>query len=128
MAINWKRLGSGIAWVVFSPLALLMAMMSTVRSETTYRVQLVAFGCWTVCGIIAGMGRIVGARWAVRLQAILCWVAFAVFAGPGLILMAYSLVSAVESFVLVISVLTFLTGIPFLFYARRLQRESVAEL
>jgi len=26
MAINWKRLGSGIAWVVFSPLALLMAM------------------------------------------------------------------------------------------------------
>jgi len=69
------------------------------------------------------MGRIVGARWAVRLQAILCWVAFAVFAGPGLTLMAYSLVSAVESFVLVISVLTFLTGIPFLFYARRLQRE-----
>jgi hypothetical protein len=43
MAINWKRLGSGIAWVVFSPLALLMAMMSTVRSETTYKVQLVAF-------------------------------------------------------------------------------------
>ena len=122
MAINWKRLGSGLAWIVLSPLALLMAMISTVRSDTTYKVQLVAFGCWTVCGIVAGMGRIVGARWAVRLQAILCWIAFVVFAGPGLILTAYSLVSAVESFVLVISVLTFLTGIPFLLYARRLQR------
>lgn len=97
MAINRKRLGSGLAWIVFSPLALLMAMMSTVRSDTTYTIQLVAFGCWTVCGIIAGIGRIVGARWAVRLQAILCWIAFAVFAGPGLILTAVSLVYAAES-------------------------------
>jgi hypothetical protein len=125
MAIKWKPLRSGLLWIVFSPLALLMALISTVKSDITYNVQIALFGTWSACGVISGIGRIAGASWAVRLQIILSWIAFAAFAVPGIVMLVYTLRSPAGYFgyLFAIAVMVVLTGIPFLIYARRRQRE-----
>jgi hypothetical protein len=122
LAIKWKPLRSGLLWIVFSPLALLMALLSTVKSDITYNVQIALFGTWSACGVISGFGRIAGASWAVRLQIILSWIAFAAFAVPGIVMLFYTLRSP-AGYLFAIAVMVFLTGIPFLVYARRRQRE-----
>jgi hypothetical protein len=123
MRINWRSLRSGLAWIVFSPLAFLMAAMADATSDIAYDIQLVICGTWSVCGIVSGIGRIAGASWAVRLQSILCWVAFAAFAVPGVALLGYSIKNSAGLDGLALAVGVFSTGMPFLIYARRLQRE-----
>jgi hypothetical protein len=89
MNSRWPAVGVGLAWIALSPLALLMALISTVKSQTTYDVQLAAFGAWSVAGVIAGIGTIVSARWARRLKAILSWLALACLGGFGVLLLGY---------------------------------------
>jgi hypothetical protein len=115
-------LRSGVGWIVFSPVALLMALISTVESDVVYNIQLAAFGTWSACGIVSGVGRLTGARWAVRLQVGLCWVAFAAFAVPGVVMMAYVFRDP-AGWLFATAAGVCLTGIPFLIYALRRQRE-----
>jgi hypothetical protein len=140
MAIHWKLVRSGLLWIVFSPLALMMALISTVKSDVTYDVQVAACGTWSALGIVSGIGKMAGASWAVRLQMILCWVAFAAFAVPGVVMILFAVLGAVgyyplktaarftltdSAFLLGIGAVVFVTGVPFLIYARGRQRELV---
>ena len=54
----------GIVWVLLAPLLLIMAAMSTVRSDVTYRVQLSAFSLVAVVSLILGVAGICRLRWA----------------------------------------------------------------
>jgi hypothetical protein len=138
MAADWKSVRSGFLWIVFSPLALLMALVSTVKSDVTYHVQIAACGTWSALGVASGVGRIAGGSWAVRLQVTLCWIAFVAFGVPGGVMIVfaalgatgyYPLRAAVEftlkdaAFLLGLGAMVFLTGIPFLIYARHRQKE-----
>jgi hypothetical protein len=44
MTTNLKAVRSGLLWIVFSPLALLMALISTVKSDVAYNVQVAVCG------------------------------------------------------------------------------------
>ena len=123
MAIKLKCLRSGLLWTVFSPMALLLALISTVNSDITYKVQIAVCGTWSAFGVIYGIGRIAGASWAVRVQIILCWIAFAGFAVPGVVTVAYVVRDPDSYFLFPIPAMVVATGIPFLIYARRRQRE-----
>lgn len=115
-----------------------MALVSTVRSDVTYHVQIAVCGTWSALGVLSGIGRIAGGSWAVRLQVILCWVAFAVYAVAGIAMLVYAIGLAggyrpstatreftLADFALVVGLAAgvFATGVPFLVYARRRQRE-----
>ena len=102
-----------------------MAAISTVRSDMGYDIQITLFGAWSALGVVSGMGNIAGALWAVRLQVILCWIAFAAFAVAGVVMIFYALQrsGSVAVALLAIAAGVFLTGIPFLIYARRRQTE-----
>lgn len=54
----------GIVWVLLAPLLLIMAAMSTVRSDVTCRVQLLAFSLVAVASLILGVAGICRLRWA----------------------------------------------------------------
>jgi hypothetical protein len=78
--------------MALSPLALLMALIAKPRSLTEYFVYLIAFGGWSVAGVIAGVGTLASAGWASRLKVILSWLAAVYFAGAGLLLLGYFIV------------------------------------
>lgn len=80
---------TGLGWMLFSPITLLMALISSVESQTIYFVQVAAFGLWAVFGVVSGIGTVTGAPWAGRIQKVLKWAAFAYFTGCGLLLAGY---------------------------------------
>jgi hypothetical protein len=116
---------SGLAWIVFSPIALLMALISSVESLNVYYVQIVCFGVWSALGVVSGIARIAGAPWTSRLQAILSWIGFIFFSGAGLVMMLYSIVALFErgieagALALLISIMVVLIGLPFFLMARK---------
>jgi len=81
---------SGLLWIVFSPLALLMALIAEGGSQTDYYAGVAACGTWSACGVISGIGAIAGARWAKRVQTVLCWIAFAFCSIPAAILLFFA--------------------------------------
>ena len=121
MSPRRQRLASGVLWIVFSPVALLMALIAKGGSETDYHAGVAVCGTWSVCGVISGVGTLVGMHWAVRLQMLLCWVAFAIFSASGIFIMFVGLRTSAAF--IPVGVGTLLTGTPFLFWARRRQRE-----
>jgi hypothetical protein len=123
MAIKWKSLRSGLLWIVFSPLALLMAVISTAKSDTTYNIQIAVCGTWSAFGVISGIGRIAGAFWAVRIQITLSWIAFLAFAVPGIVMIVYAVRNPDSYLLSFVAVMVFSTGAPFLVYAIHRQRE-----
>jgi hypothetical protein len=129
MSERTSTVKSGVAWIVLSPIALLMALISTVGSLTVYYVQVALFGIWAVCGVISGIGKIAKARWASRLQIVLSWIAFIYCAVFGVLIAGYALVGTLKqktgAWVIGIgmAVGVFLTGLPFLYLARRYKRQ-----
>ena len=116
---------SGLAWILLSPIALLMALISTVESLTVYYVQLALFGLWAVAGMLSGIGTITSASWAVRLQTVLLWIAFTYFAGSGVLIAGYvilALGSDRSSLGWLIAAMVLGTALPFLYMARRRRR------
>ena len=81
MSNRASSIKSGLAWIVVSPIALLMALISTVESLNVYYVQIFCFGAWSAFGVVSGITRIVGAPWTNRLQSILSWIGFIFFWG-----------------------------------------------
>lgn len=84
---------SAIAWLVLSPVAAVMALISTVESQSTYYTQVGIFGLWSCLGMISGVGSFLRATWASRIQVLLVWIAVAYFSISGLLIVSY-LVSA----------------------------------
>ncbi|RYG24588.1 MAG: hypothetical protein EON93_22930 [Burkholderiales bacterium] len=64
-----------VAWVLFSPLAALMALISTVEPSSFYYVQLTVLCTWSVLGVTAGLASLMGVLWAIRLRLALALVA-----------------------------------------------------
>jgi hypothetical protein len=85
---------SWLAWVLLSPLALFMALISTIKSDVFYYVQLVLFGCWSLGGVVNGIGKRLNAGWATSLEQALTRIAFAYFGIVG-VLIAYFLIAAI---------------------------------
>ncbi|MGC2457660.1 MAG: hypothetical protein WA435_06670 [Gallionellaceae bacterium] len=125
MSNRASSIKSGLAWIVVSPIALLMALISTVESLNVYYVQIFCFGAWSAFGVVSGIARIVGAPWTNRLQSILSWIGFIYFSGAGLVMALYSIVAlfergiAVGALSLLISIMVALTGLPFFLMARK---------
>jgi len=125
-----RAIMSGVFWIVFSPIALLMAMISTVESLTVYYIQVVLMGGWTACGVVAGIGRITGVSWARRLQMVLSLIAFAYFSVCGILMLGYLFVAIFNqkigewSTFLVVSVGVIITGVPFFYLARRYSKKN----
>lgn len=116
---------SGLTWVLLSPLALLMALISTVESLTVYYVQIALFGTWAACGVVAGLAGMASAPWSGRLKVVLLRIAFgyfficAVLIAAYMILLAFRLEPAPWSVGLSFAAVVLLTGVPFLYFARR---------
>lgn len=118
---------SGLAWIVLSPLALLMALISTVESLTVYYVQVVLFGAWATSGMLSGIGTIASTSWAARLQKVLLWIAFAYFAGSGVLIAVHVVLVLDPSRWLLgwlVAAMVFGTALPFLYVVRRRRHAS----
>jgi hypothetical protein len=76
----------GIIWICFAPIVLAMAMISKVRSPTTYYVQLASFSLVALAGLVCGFGALSGRPWAARGLLVLNWLAGVYFLGAPLIL------------------------------------------
>ena len=57
-----------VAWLLLSPVSVLMALISTVESEALYYAQVSVFGVWATLGMASGIGALLRARWAAPLQ------------------------------------------------------------
>jgi len=122
-----KRLVSGLLWIVFSPLVLLMGLIAKTHTLTEYYVGVGLCGTWSICGVISGIGAIVGARWAMRVQTILCWIACIVFCLiPAAMLLFYAFKTGIGYFVGV--AVPMLLTVALLVVRGRRQRESQREL
>ena len=122
---RWKELVSGVLWIVFSPLVLLMALIAKGASETDYYVGVAACGTWSACGVISGVGAIVGSRWAGRVQTILCWIAFVTGSIPATILLFYAYKTGIGYFaVIAVAMLLAVTPIVAGAWRRRQARSS----
>jgi hypothetical protein len=84
----------GVVWICFAPIAVIMAMISTVRSPTTYYFQLVAFSLVAVAGLACGIGALFYRPWAARGLLALTWIVGVYFGGAALLALVWSLFSA----------------------------------
>jgi len=82
-----------VAWLLLSPLSVLMALVSTVESAALYYAQVSVFGIWATLGMLSGIGALRRARWAPPLQRSLGFVAVAYFSIASIGIVAF-LVSA----------------------------------
>lgn len=80
----------GWLWLLMAPALVLMALISTVRSETAYWVQLAAFSSVAAVGVVAGIAAGLRYRWGARVLHVLSWIGFSYFAGCGLLAALYT--------------------------------------
>ena len=69
----------GLAWIILSPLAVLMALIAKTESLPWYYAHVVLFGAWSALGVVLGLATIASAPWASPLQRVLRWIAFGYF-------------------------------------------------
>jgi hypothetical protein len=125
MNFRARSITQGLIWVVFSPIAVLMALISTVESITTYYIQVAAFGLWSCLGVLSGFATMGSAAWARRIQTILLWIAVAYFGLCGILMFGYLLsallnqgaAAPAQAWAIALGVL--LTGAPFLYFAKK---------
>ena len=101
MSSRRQGLVSGVLWIVFSPVALLMALIAKGGSETDYYAGVAVCGTWSACGVVSGIGTIAGARWARRVQTILCWIALATCSIPAAILLFFAYETGIGYFAVI---------------------------
>lgn len=83
----------GVTWICFAPIAVIMAMISTVSSLTTYYLQLVASSLVAVAGLSCGIGALFYRSWAARGLLVLTWIVGIYFVGAALLMLVWSLFS-----------------------------------
>lgn len=105
----------GCLWLLVAPVLVGMALISTVQSETTYWVQIVAFSVIAVVGAVAGIATGLRYRWGARVLLILSWLGFAYFVFCGLLGATYSV--AAGSSLLIGAFHAGLLGVPGLVFA-----------
>ena len=124
MSIRTSAVKSELTWVLLSPLALLMALISTVESLTVYYIQITLFGAWAACGVVAGLAGMASAPWSGRLKVVLLWVAFAYFFVCAALIVVYTILLLFklkpDAWIgLPFAAVVLLTGVSFLYFARK---------
>jgi len=120
----------GWVWVILSPLLLLMALISTVDSLTTYYVQVVCFSLVAISGFIFGIAHIFNKPIARKVLGILSWLGFIYFAGSATFGAAIALLSPVKhdansyALLLIFFIGVFIPSIPFLLMAKKFTKLS----
>jgi hypothetical protein len=116
----------GAVWIMLAPVVFLMAAISTVQSEVTYRVQLAAFSAVALAGVILGVAGLLGRSWAAVGLLVLSLLGAAYFFGAALLILVWPLVpgSAAEfnAVVMLVPLMIAPFGVPFLLMARSLRR------
>ncbi len=88
--VRRKLRNQGVVWICFAPIAVTMALISTVSSGTTYYLQLIGFSAVAVAGLVCGIGALSYRPWAARGIAILSWTVVAYFIGAALLVLAWA--------------------------------------
>ncbi|MDO8444665.1 MAG: hypothetical protein Q7T53_00935 [Deltaproteobacteria bacterium] len=102
-----------------------MALISTVESLTVYYIQVALFGAWAACGVVAGLAGMASATWAGRMKLVLLRIAFGYFFVCALLIALYTILlffspePGAGSVGLSLAAVVLLTGVPFLYFARR---------
>jgi hypothetical protein len=85
MSPKIKQVIQGLAWVLFSPLVLLMGMLGyppePAPITAAYYVGIALAGAWSLGGIAAGVATIAQTAWAHRLRNVLTWILAIYFIG-----------------------------------------------
>ncbi len=113
----------GGLWIVLGPVGILQALISTVESDTTYRIQLWTFSLIGTGSVISGIGLLFLRRWAQQILRAMSWLTFACYTGSGVLIAVLSIASRPDHSVITVLILLFVglavvaTGIPFLLMA-----------
>jgi len=113
----------GALWIILGPIGVLQALISTVKSDTNYHIQLWVFVLTGILSVISGVGMIFLKRWALQTLRALSWLTFAYYGGAGALITGLSLTKLPELSLGMIAILLFVglgviaTGIPFLLMA-----------
>lgn len=75
---NYKK---GALWIILSPILVLMSLISTVKSQNSYYIQIMVFSVLTVAGITTGVGYILAKPWAGIIAKFLTWILGIIFIG-----------------------------------------------
>jgi hypothetical protein len=86
-----KLRSQGVMWICFAPIAVTMALISTVSSRTTYYVQLISFSVIAVAALVCGIGALSYRPWAARGIVALSWTVAAYFIGALLLVLVWAL-------------------------------------
>ena len=111
---------------MLSPVLFTMAAISTVKSLTTYYIQLFGFGIVSISGLISGVGLIFNQSWAMKVCFAVCCAGCAYFVGAGILMLIYMVPAIINhgaSSLLFIPVAlgSCLFGVPFYLMAKKLR-------
>ena len=81
MSTDSKHYGKAAGWIFAGPLLILMALISTVESLTTYYIQLAIFGFTALICMATGIGYIFGWPWVPLTAKYLAWALALIFIG-----------------------------------------------
>ena len=113
----------GALWIILGPIEVLQALISTVKSDTDYYIQLGVFVLTGVLSVISGVGLLFLKQWALQTLRALSWLTFAYYAGSGALITGISLIKLPElslsktAVLLFVGLMVIATGIPFLLMA-----------
>ena len=115
-----------VVWVLLAPLIFSMAVISTVRSEATYRIQLIMFSTVSLAGLIVGVGGLFLRTWSAFGMLILSLISAVYFFGSALIICLMLLIprfhTVFNPLLLLVSLAIALTGVPFIMMAQSLAK------
>jgi hypothetical protein len=121
----------GGLWIVLGPIGVLQALISTVESDTTYRIQLWIFSVTGTLSVISGIGLLFLRRWAQKILRMISWLTFIYYAGSGVLITVLPLVTRPDHSASTVLIFLFVglavvaTGIPFLLMALYLGSNKV---
>ena len=115
----------GAVWLFLAPVVYLMAAVSSVKSETQYRVQLALFSAVALAGAILGVAGLLRRTWAAIGLLVLSSLGAAYFFGAALLILIWPFVpgsvAQVSFLMLLVALMIFPVGLPFLYMARALR-------
>ncbi len=115
----------GMIWIALAPVVFVMAGISSVHSQSTYRVQLAVFSAVALAGIVVGIGGIFHRMWAASGMLVLSWLGAIYFLGSALLILLWPAIPGVKAVFHPVMLLASFGiapfGVPFILMARSLR-------
>jgi hypothetical protein len=122
---KWRLRTFGMIWIALAPILFVMAGISSVHSEVTYRLQLAVFSAVALAGITVGIGGIFHRMWAATGMLVLSWLGAIYFLGSALLILLWPAIPGVKAAFHPVMLLASLgiapVGVPFILMARSLR-------